>query len=69
MANVEEREKIKLVGGKFVMFCLEVVCMMNKWMPLDVDNRKELTAFGRAYEELARDGVRFPEEEDFVFFS
>jgi hypothetical protein len=48
VANVEEREKIKLVGGKFVMFCLEVVCMMNKWMPLDVGNRKELTAFGRS---------------------
>ena len=34
VANVEEREKIKLLGGKFVMFCLEVVYMMNKWLPI-----------------------------------
>jgi hypothetical protein len=34
--------------------------MMKKWMPLDVHNMKELTAFDRAYEELATDGVRFP---------
>jgi hypothetical protein len=58
--------KLKLLGN-FVMFCLEVVCMMDKWMPLNVGNMKELTAFARAYEDLARDGVRFPEEEDFLF--
>jgi hypothetical protein len=51
------------------MFCLEVVCMINKWMPLDVDNRKEFIVFSRTYEDLLRNGVRFPEEKDFLFFS
>jgi hypothetical protein len=53
-------KRLSWLGASYVMFCLEVVCMMNKWTPLDVDNRKELTAFARAYEDLARDGVRFP---------
>lgn len=38
-------------------------------MPLEVANRKELTSYGQAYEDLIKEGVRFPEEEDFMFFN
>ena len=43
--------------------------MMSKLMPLEVANRKELTSYGQAYEDLIKEGVRFPEEEDFMFFN
>jgi hypothetical protein len=68
IANFEEKTKIKNVGCRYIIFCLECVYILSQWLPKDQVANKE-SIFLASYKMLLKEGVQFPRPDELAFFS
>ena len=68
VATFDERTKIKNIGCRYIMFCLECVYILAQWLPTNADTEKD-SIFRSCFQMLKKDGVEFPKAAEFTFFS
>jgi hypothetical protein len=68
IATYDEKTKIKNVGCKYLIFCLECVYMLAQWLQTDTATQSE-SIFLSSYKMILSEGVKFPQPNDLSFFT
>ena len=67
--SAKERDELKRQGIEYVRFCLESMPVWASWLPNDFKDESLPSQFVKSYEALKRDGLNFPSEQEFLFYS
>ena len=57
VATFDEKAKIKNIGCKYIIFCLECVYVLSEWIPSEPNNKNSKSLFRTTYENLVKEGV------------
>ncbi len=68
VATFDEKTKIKNIGCRYIIFCLECIYILGQWLPKDQTTNKE-SVFLSSYKMLLKEGVQFPKANELSFFS
>lgn len=60
IATFEEKAKIKNIGCKYIVFCLECIYVLSQWLPNEPNNKHVPSLFRLTYQNLVKEGVQFP---------
>lgn len=64
-----QRNNLKSLGVDYIIFSLELVASLAKWLPYDLENETNPSKFSEVYESLVKERVSFPAETNYKFMN